>query len=407
MIKIRFDNETGFRLAYVAAVKPKVLKQIAYVLTALDHACGNNIKVTADHDELVKRASAIVNTVRVKKVPARDFKPVSYPATMTNYQAGRRIRATNLSGLFSLMTTLSAQSGAELEKLLLCAPDQLFDHQDKLMSKHNLTANNLQERAIIKLAFNYQNQATIANAIRKQFKEGNLMHYCPYCNHKKSKYIPGENSGTASGHQLDHFFDKATYPLLGYSLYNLIPGDSDCNALNKGTTPFSDEWHLNPYTAGYTDNAMFSASVDPIDLTVTTIEIPVLTKKTDLIKKLIGNAVKPNIDKKHGNINVFEITQKYNDWEVKQLAGAVIAEIRAVANNLQAIDPILKEANLTIRLKKYKEWYFKAARAAFEEKDFHLHCNSKLYRDLHDEFYRKRGGPNNAELQEIIDQRFL
>eukprot|EP01037_Dinobryon_pediforme_P007472 gene7472-7536_t len=396
-------DQATFRLTYVAVVKPKVLKQIAYLMTALDHACGNNIKVTTDHDEIVKRSITIVNTVRVKKVTARNFKPPTYVATMASYRTGRRMRVANLTGIFNLMTELSANSGAELETLLLCAPDQLFDHQDKLMTKHNLNPNNLQERAIIKLAFNYQSQATIANAIRKQFKDGNLMHYCPYCNHKKSKFIPGENSGTASGHQLDHFFDKATYPLLGYSLYNLIPGDSDCNSLNKGITPFSDEWHLNPYIAGFTNNAMFSATIDPIALTVTTIDIPILTQKQDLIKKLIGNAAKPNVAKKHGNINVFEITKKYNDDEVKKLAGTVIAEIRSVANNLQAIDPILKEANLKIRISRYTEWYWKISRAAFEEKDFHLYSNSKLFRDLHDEFYQKRGGPNNAALQEIID----
>lgn len=51
---------------------------------------------------------------------------------------------------------------------------------------------------------------------------------CPYCNRN---YIFNftKNSKQEATAQLDHFFDKKTYPYLAVSIYNLIPSCSTCN----------------------------------------------------------------------------------------------------------------------------------------------------------------------------------
>jgi len=48
---------------------------------------------------------------------------------------------------------------------------------------------------------------------------------CPYCN--RNYIVNVGKSGTTT--QLDHFFDKSTYPYLVISLYNLVPSCSTCN----------------------------------------------------------------------------------------------------------------------------------------------------------------------------------
>lgn len=68
---------------------------------------------------------------------------------------------------------------------------------------------------------------------------------CPYCNHSYS--ITTYETGRGFRPSLDHFFDRARYPHLGLSLYNLIPSCSSCNSSLKGTRDFSEEEHLHPF----------------------------------------------------------------------------------------------------------------------------------------------------------------
>ena len=56
---------------------------------------------------------------------------------------------------------------------------------------------------------------------------------CFYCN--KDFITNFESEKEVSTFQLDHFYDKATYPYLALSFYNLIPSCYICNAKVKGT----------------------------------------------------------------------------------------------------------------------------------------------------------------------------
>lgn len=57
---------------------------------------------------------------------------------------------------------------------------------------------------------------------------------CPYCNRNYLIQYENKNKKQKITAEIDHFYDKSTYPFLALSLYNLIPSCSTCNHL-KGT----------------------------------------------------------------------------------------------------------------------------------------------------------------------------
>ncbi len=78
---------------------------------------------------------------------------------------------------------------------------------------------------------------------------------CPYCN--RNYLIQYKENTTA---QIDHFYDKSTYPILALSLYNLIPSCPTCNHL-KGTK----DGILYPYEEGF-DNKGVAFEVDNVEI---------------------------------------------------------------------------------------------------------------------------------------------
>lgn len=72
-------------------------------------------------------------------------------------------------------------------------------------------------------------------------------HTCTFCNRqyifvaRKKAGIKGINC------QFDHWFDKASHPLLALSFYNLIPSCSVCNSSIKSSSSFNTNDYLHPY----------------------------------------------------------------------------------------------------------------------------------------------------------------
>jgi hypothetical protein len=71
---------------------------------------------------------------------------------------------------------------------------------------------------------------------------------CPYCNINSTYTIIKENDEKITRPEFDHFYDKATHPILALSFYNLIPSCHICNSTLKGTEEFSNRTHINPYS---------------------------------------------------------------------------------------------------------------------------------------------------------------
>lgn len=90
----------------------------------------------------------------------------------------------------------------------------------------------------IKKVFNYTKFQS--NAITPFFTNNFDFRTCFYCNKDFITKFKKEKDKYFSTFQLDHFYDKATYPYLALSLYNFIPCCPTCNSGKvKGTKDFS------------------------------------------------------------------------------------------------------------------------------------------------------------------------
>lgn len=87
---------------------------------------------------------------------------------------------------------------------------------------------------------------------------------CPYCNMHYTLFAEDGKyyKDKLSKFQFDHFFDKADYPFLSMSLYNLIPSCGVCNQC-KSTGYLSLKFH--PYAYSIADQFHFEVA-DPLTL---------------------------------------------------------------------------------------------------------------------------------------------
>lgn len=82
---------------------------------------------------------------------------------------------------------------------------------------------------------------------------------CPYCNLAYGHTLTVSSDGVVRP-TLDHYFDKATYPIFAISLGNLIASCYQCNSSLKGSKDFYKTVHLNPLIS--TENVTVSLDVD-------------------------------------------------------------------------------------------------------------------------------------------------
>ena len=80
--------------------------------------------------------------------------------------------------------------------------------------------------------------------------------YCPYCNFHQLEAYQASGGKMHKG-PLDHFYDKARYPYLALSIYNLVPVCDQCNH-EKLTKPTSLGSHTHPFHDDFHDLVVFS-----------------------------------------------------------------------------------------------------------------------------------------------------
>lgn len=78
---------------------------------------------------------------------------------------------------------------------------------------------------------------------------------CPYCNRNYTFTLKSKTGKTRP--EYDHFYDKATYPYLSLSFYNLIPSCHICNSNLKGSKKFTFGSHINPYYEEFGEKIKF------------------------------------------------------------------------------------------------------------------------------------------------------
>ncbi|WP_180361815.1 hypothetical protein [Paenibacillus sp. BGI2013] len=140
---------------------------------------------------------------------------------------------------------------------------------------------------------------------------------CPYCNRQYTFTVINDDPAVKgkTRARLDHFYDKATYPYLAVSLYNLIPCCSICNSDFKGSIDFSYKTHLHPYVDEFGEH--FKFGIDMLDKTVLkpgVSKIDYLLGKGEEFEIVIRDTCSdPDIKQKvNNNLEVFKIKELYN-----------------------------------------------------------------------------------------------
>ena len=142
--------------------------------------------------------------------------------------------------------------GISFKELLFASPDELETHANaiKRAKPSNFMSDSKELIAV------YEKFRTSVSS--KKFIEKVNLKVCPYCNRnyifnfKKNK----KNEATA---QLDHFYDKSTYPYFALSMYNLVPSCGICNQ-RKSKKDVLAEPIFNPYKDNIHNHISFKSS---------------------------------------------------------------------------------------------------------------------------------------------------
>jgi len=164
--------------------------------------------------------------------------------------------------------------------------------------------------------YDYFIKASEWNAYKFQRELGITV--CPYCNTQFVFVYEHEEAGRTRA-TLDHFYDKATYPFLAVSIYNLVPSCKVCNSDLKNTKKTDISTHYSPYEKSILENLkikrqvgnMFNKSEsDEVDYVGSILGV---NEDFDIIfdypkdNSIVSNKIK-------GNIELFHLDKIYNHF---------------------------------------------------------------------------------------------
>lgn len=144
---------------------------------------------------------------------------------------------------------------------------------------------------------------------------------CPYCN-LSFTYSISKKNGKARPH-LDHFFNKADYPYLAISFYNLIPSCYMCNSSLKGRKTFTTSSHLHPFLESMEGVNVFRTEISSIDFFVN-------KKDFDIKLQDVNGCDAPLLIKAEGNKDAFALEERYQFH--KDHVGEIIKKAHVYSN---------------------------------------------------------------------------
>lgn len=180
-----------------------------------------------------------------------------------------------------------------IDDILIGTPQRLIDINDKINPLINTSAD---IRKGVEYVFNYESftkKQTKYDAYRlSEFLDINT---CTYCNRNYTNTVIRNNGEKLTRPQFDHYFDKASNPLLAISFFNMIPSCSICNSSIKGTHKMNLHHYLHPYIDNKIDEIRFTYKYSQ-------------DTKSGLKVKVIT----PDPSKSKNTIETFAIEQVYN-----------------------------------------------------------------------------------------------
>ncbi|WP_167596474.1 hypothetical protein [Leeuwenhoekiella sp. ZYFB001] len=400
MIKIKLENPKQVEKEYFEKISSKLIKRITCVKKAIDHLNGFPVNIGVGEIDFIKNATISIikeidpdNEIRVgKKYSTRDFNADVYTTSLNTYiQSNNNLNNAQLTRISNLFNKLLLNDSVKLKRLLKCNASQLKNTSNEFTLGLTLP----DDLFYIKLAFNYKQHSEIANLVREFFREKNFIEYCPYCNLDKIKYIADSKENAAASHDLDHFFDKARFPLLCYSIYNLVPSDTTCNQTNKGTIEFTNDYHLNPYLDGFNKSLIFTSVLSGVRNPRYKVVLKSEVNQTSPeYKRIFGKYSHPD-DKSFGNVNAFKLKARYEDETHQALfiASKLDLHDKGYLYSITKYFKLLAKGKLSDSYMKYYEYTFATP---FDEVNFQNFKYAKFNRDLHDQYFDLLFGDNKS-----------
>lgn len=425
MIQIKISEPKVKEAEYTDKMLVPLLERINLLKISLMHISGLSAEISGNGIKSYSKFTArILGLAEGKKYgSSEDFNAASYLATLKVYLSGPNKSADlKIPVLLGFISDLQKEDNRLLKQLLSCRAEDLSSMNADLIQRYTLDSKQLK---ILKCAITYGHKK-LSGVCKAFFRKHNFVSFCPYCNLERALYIPeieydeeeqamGEvldesddeeedsddtEIGTASVHQLDHFFSQTDFPLLSLSMYNLVPSCATCNALNKGQIEFSDIYHRNPYIRGFDQDARFVPVKD--GLKVSRIKLEVFCESdTAQYRQLLGE--KDDKSKKRlerGNINVFKLRGKYGIYQKKAdfVLNAVNKRVTGLKSYARFKIPWGQIKKETV----YKNWYEYEIRTPFEIESFNDEPLSKFNRDIHDHYFEDKNNPNYKFIKGMI-----
>lgn len=201
----------------------------------------------------------------------------------------------------------------------------------------NLAGNRTNLCDDIEKKFNYKDFRKSAKA--SWFCEKMEIKACLYCNAQFTLTVGKEGSSKKLLFQLDHYYNRRTYPFLSLTLGNLIPCCSTCN-IAKSKKDFDSISFLHPYLEDLNDNFTFEINEDSI--------LKYLIEKRDI------NLLKPTINPKDArvlnHVKTFRLDHIYDKHIdiVEELVLKSLYYNQTKRNELESVFEDLKFDNSTI-----------------------------------------------------------
>lgn len=186
---------------------------------------------------------------------------------------------------------------------------------------------------------------------------------CPYCNRNYIFNFKKSNSLKATA-QLDHFFDKSTYPYFSISIFNLVPSCQTCN--QRKSKIQNDIYH--PFIEAFNDDVKFKLKLKDSKFYYD-------KDSLEIEKKILKNE-----DKVNSHIKTFNIDNLYE--EHKDIVLELIQ--KAQIYNESYIDELYRKYEGTL-FKNREDVLRHITGGYIEDKDINKRPLSKLIKDISEE----------------------
>jgi 5-methylcytosine-specific restriction endonuclease McrA len=243
----------------------------------------------------------------------------------------------------------------DLEKLITLDYKELCDLKDFIDKHKSFTELNKTQKDYFYTLYQRLN--------KPQYIDDLDITVCPYCNRNYIFNFKKSNSLTATA-QLDHFFDKSTYPFFSVSIFNLVPSCQTCN--QRKSTKANEIYH--PFIESLNDDVKFGLKIKDSKFYYD-------KDSLEIEKKIIKNE-----DKVKSHIKTFNIQNLYN--EHKDIALELIQ--KAQIYNESYIDELYQKYEGTL-FKNREDVLRHITGGYIDDKDINKRPLSKLIKDISEE----------------------